>query len=273
LEFTQMAQYAADCAPARTILVEHDITFDLARQFLALEDTPQRRDEYERWRRFEIAAWGTVDRVAVMSEQDRAIVQGAPAVALPNGVDLERYQPGAAPPEGGRLLFIGSFAHKPNVMALEFFVNDVFPRLRGVTLHVIAGANRERFPVAANLNQRGVEVDGFVADVRPAYQRAAIVIAPLVASAGTNIKVLEAMAMGKCVVSTTAGVNGLDLAPGEHFVLTNTADEMAQAIASLLADSAERGRLERNARNRVESMYSWDAIASAQSCLYREIAL
>jgi GT2 family glycosyltransferase/glycosyltransferase involved in cell wall biosynthesis len=273
LEFTQMAQYAADCAPARTILVEHDITFDLSRQFLALEDTPNRRDEYQRWHSFETRAWSTVDRVVVMSEQDRAMVNGAPAVALPNGVDLDRYQPAASPPEPGRLLFIGSFAHKPNVMALEFFVNDVFPRLRGVMLHIIAGAGHQRFPVAANLQQPGIEVEGFVSDVRPAYHRAAIVIAPLLASAGTNIKVLEAMAMGKCVVSTAAGVNGLDLVAGEHYVLAHTAEDMARSIASLLADPALRASLEAKARDRAASTYNWDAIAAAQSRLYREIAM
>jgi glycosyltransferase involved in cell wall biosynthesis len=200
------------------------------------------------------------------------MVMGAPAVALPNGVDLERYQPAAEPPEPRRLLFIGSFAHKPNVMALEFFVNEVLPRLRGVTLHIIAGANHQRFPVAANLNQPGIEVEGFVSDVRPAYHRAAIVIAPLLASAGTNIKVLEAMAMGKCVVSTTAGVNGLDLVPGEHFVLANTAEDMARSIEMLLEDPARRAVLEAKARDRAASIYNWDAIADAQSRLYRELS-
>jgi glycosyltransferase involved in cell wall biosynthesis len=97
------------------------------------------------------------------------------------------------------------------------------------------------------------------------------VVAPLVASAGTNIKVLEAMAMGKCVVSTPAGVNGLDLTPGEDFVLVQTAPEMADAIEKLLAAPAERARIEAAARARVERDYSWDAIARAQSALYREL--
>ena len=114
-------------------------------------------------------------------------------------------------------------------------------------------------------------LDGFVADVRPAYQRAALVVAPLVASAGTNIKVLEAMAMGKAVVSTPAGVNGLDLTPGEDFVLVHNAREMADAIERLLASPAGRARIEAAARARVERDYSWDVIARAQSALYREL--
>lgn len=271
LEFTQIAQYAADCAPARTILVEHDITFDLYQQLLALNETGPLRREVELWRSFEMAAWSKVDRVVTMSEKDRRTVAGATAVALPNGVDLERFRPADSAPDARRLLFIGSFAHRPNVMAVEFFVNQVWPRLKDVTLHIIAGARHEQYAVEADLRQPGIELAGFVSDVRPAYRRATLVIAPLVASAGTNIKVLEAMAMGKAMVATAAGVNGLDLAAGEDFVLVKTADEMAGAIERLLSDEGERTRIELAARARVERDYSWDTIAAAQAELYREL--
>ena len=79
------------------------------------------------------------------------------------------------------------------------------------------------------------------------------------------------MAMGKAVVSTPAGVNGLDLTPGEDFVLVRTPREMADAIERLLADPADRARIETAARARVERDYSWDTIARAQSALYREL--
>jgi glycosyltransferase involved in cell wall biosynthesis len=271
LEFTQLAQYAPDCAPARTILVEHDVTFDLCQQLLRFDDRWEARRELGLWRAFETAAWRTVDRVVTMSEQDRRMVTCTPAVTLANGVDLERFRPAPGTPEARRILFIGSFAHRPNVMAVEFFLNEVWPLLHEVSLHIIAGARHEQYPVAADVAQSGITLDGFVADVRPAYQRAALVVAPLVASAGTNIKVLEAMAMGKAVVSTPAGVNGLDLTPGEDFVLVRTAREMAAAIEGLLAEPAGRARIEAAARARVERDYSWDSIARAQSALYREL--
>src|SRR5262249_6049925 len=159
------------------------------------------------------------------------------------------------------------FAHRPNVMAVEFFVNQVWPRLHGVTLHIIAGARHEQYPVEADLLQPGIEVEGFVSDVRPAYRRATLVIAPLVASAGPHIQRLEAMAMGKAMVATAAGVNGLDLAPGEDFVLVMTAEEMAAEIERLLSDADERRRIEQAARARVERDYSWDAIAAAQAAM------
>src|SRR5262249_12403479 len=106
LEFTQMAQYAADCAPARTVLVEHDITFDLAQQMASLDDNPDLRRDLDLWRSFETAAWRTVDRVVVMSAKDREMVRGAIAALVPNGVDCERFRPAQNPPEPRRILFI-----------------------------------------------------------------------------------------------------------------------------------------------------------------------
>jgi len=264
LEFTQMAQYAAGCAPAKTILVEHDITYDLYAQMLAQKEDWETRRQYERWVPFERAAWSQVDRVVVMSEQDQRVVPGS--VVIANGVDLERFQPCGAPPEPRRLLFIGSFAHKPNVLAIEFFLREVFPRLENVTLHVIAGLNHERF---WDLRHPGVEVEGFVADVRPAYRRAAMVIAPLVASAGTNIKIMEAMAMGKAIVSTPAGVHGLNV--GAAVAVRQEPGQIAETIAHLLDHPGDRIELERRARQTAEQIYDWNAIAEAQKRLYREL--
>jgi glycosyltransferase involved in cell wall biosynthesis len=277
LEFTQMAQYAADCAPAPVILVEHDITYDLYAQLLALEEDWDVRRQWKRWRRFEVAAWKRMARVVTMSEKDRAVVSGATAVALPNGVDLERFRPSGCAPEPRRLLFIGSFAHLPNLLAAEFFLTQVWPLLRGATLHIIAGARHEyyleryRDRVTLELDRTGVDVEGFVSDVRPAYERAAVVVAPLIASAGTNIKILEAMAMGKAVVSTAAGVNGLDLTAGVDFLLAGDAVEMAAAIEGLFVDPGARERIGAVARERVEREFGWDAIARRQVGIYGEL--
>ena len=276
LEFTQMAQYAGECAPAKTVLVEHDVTFDLHEQMLRFQNTWELRRQRALWTKFERAAWHAVDCVVTMSAKDRALV-GARAVTLPNGVDLDRYRPTAADPEPRRLLFIGSFAHLPNLMAVEFFLDRVWPRLRDVRLHIIAGARHEyyldyyRDRVSVDLARPGVDVEGFVSDVRGAYERAALVIAPLLASAGTNIKILEAMAMGRAIVSTPSGVNGLDLEPGTDFELAQTAEEMAAAIEKLLDDPGQRRRLETAARQRVEREFGWDGIARRQARLYSEL--
>lgn len=278
LEFTQMAQYAAACAPARTILVEHDITLDLYSQMLQLQsghDDWELRRQLKLWERFERDAWRRVDRVVTMSEKDRQLA-GNNAITLPNGVDLDRFRPSSFEPEPRRILFIGSFAHLPNLIALEFFLNQVWPLLPDATLHIIAGNRYEyyldfyRDRVRINLAHPGIETEGFVSDVRPAYERSAVVIAPLLASAGTNIKILEAMAMGKAIVSTPAGINGLDLSPGTDMILATTAPEMAAAIEELFNNPAVRRRIETAARQTAEREFNWDAIAQRQRMLYRE---
>jgi GT2 family glycosyltransferase/glycosyltransferase involved in cell wall biosynthesis len=265
LEFTQMAQYVPDCGSARTILVEHDITFDLYSQMLAQGDDWETRRQFERWHRFETDAWGQVSRVVAMSDKDRRSIPGS--VTIANGVDLDRFQSSPERPEPRRLLFIGSFAHRPNVLALEFFLREVFPLLPGVVLHVIAGQNHQRF---WDLRHPGVEVEGYVSDVRPAYRRATLAIAPLIASAGTNIKILEAMAMGKAIVSTEAGVNGLDLQPGT-LVIANGAADFAAAVTRLLDSPQERIALESQARRTAEERFGWDAIALEQKRLYESL--
>jgi GT2 family glycosyltransferase/glycosyltransferase involved in cell wall biosynthesis len=280
LEFTQMGLYAADCGALPTLLVEHDITLDLYAQLLRQNGDWETRAQHERWERFERKLWREVSCVVTMSEKDRAMVEGARrAVPLINGVDLERFQPSSEEPEPRRILFIGSFAHLPNLLALDFFLREAWPPLaaRGAALHVIAGARPEHYQelyrdrVRVDLSAPGIEMEAFVSDVREAYRRAAVVIAPLLASAGTNIKIMEAMAMGKAIVSTPAGINGLDLAPGEDVIVAETGAEMAEAIAALFDDPARRRRIEQAARARAERDFDWDAIARRQAELYRSL--
>jgi glycosyltransferase involved in cell wall biosynthesis len=273
-----MAQYARDCGAVPTILVEHDITFDLYRQMAAKDPDWDLRRQLKRWERFETAAWREVSRVVAMSPKDRDMMPGVRSVVLPNGVDLDRFTVSPQAPEPRRILFIGSFSHLPNMMALGFFLEQVWPSLPNAKLHIIAGANHEYFldfhrpQVSLNLAQPGIELEGFVADVRPAYARAQIVIAPLVASAGTNLKVLEAMACGRPVISTPAGVNGLDLTPGTDFILVHSGAEMAEAIERLSHSPEECETIAAAARRRVEASWGWDTIARRQDDLYRELA-
>ncbi|MBM3775652.1 MAG: glycosyltransferase, partial [Acidobacteria bacterium] len=147
LEFTQMAQYARDCAPAKTILVEHDITCDLFEQLARRHPDWDTLRQLERWRRFETGAWRQVDRVAVMSERDRRSAAGARAFVVPNGVDLERFRPSALEPDPRQLLFVGSFAHLPNLLGLAWFLEKVWPGLAPAPprLRVVAGERHQYY--------------------------------------------------------------------------------------------------------------------------------
>ena len=271
LEFTWLAQYAGRYGKAKTILVEHDITFHLQRQLLAANPTDwELEKQYQKGQAFETAAWSQVDCVVTMSEKDQAVVSGSSrVVTLPNGVDCERFRSHNTRPDPKRLLFIGSFAHRPNVLGLEWFLTEVWPLLSGYKLHIISGRDPHLY-TKLDLSGPDFELEAFVPDVRPAYEQAALVLAPLVASAGTNIKVLEAMAMSRVIIGTDAGFHGLPLRPEADCLLANTGAEMAAAINRASADSDLRHRIASAARATAET-FDWATIAELQSAVYQDL--
>ena len=167
------------------------------------------------------------------------------------------------------------------MLALEFFLREVWPILQEIlrteplTLHVIAGARHQyylnHYRDRVRLDLEGIEVEGFVSDVRLAYEKATVVIAPLLASAGTNIKIMEAMAMGKAIVSTNAGINGLSLQKGHDLIVEDEPEAMAQAILNLLRDEDQRRRIELQARQTVVAHFDWNVIAERQKQIYQAL--
>ena len=280
LEFTQMALYARDCVPAKTVLVEHDVTIDLYRQLLKTGEDWEVRRQLERWTVFESKAWREVDCVAVMSARDERMIEAADSVqVLQNGVDLERYTPSEVEPDSNRVLFIGSFAHLPNLLALDFLLRDVWPLMPEPRplLHIIAGSRHEyhfgrnQDRLRFRLDHPGMQIDGFTVDVRPAYSKATAVVAPLLASAGTNIKIMEAMAMGKAIVSTPGGVNGLNLQADDGVLIAAEPAAFAEALARVLRDSELRKAMEARVRAVAEERFSWDTVAGKQRELYERL--
>ena len=178
------------------------------------------------------------------------------ARCLPNGVDLDRFRPIPGKEEPGRVsLHRQLHASSQRFWLWSFSCKKYGPQLDDLqpVLQVIAGARHEYYLQFHGKQLRGarMEVEGFVSDVREAYARASVVIAPLTASAGTNIKILEAMAMGKAVVSTPAGINGLDVS---HGVLVEAeAEGFARALRICLEDAEVREGLGGRARSIVEA--------------------
>jgi len=281
IEYTHLAPYRGD------ILVEHDVTYDLYRQVYEKSFTRAAWWDWRRWRRFENRMVQRFARVVTMSEKDAWLLgleQGTltlpHARVIANGVDLERFRPEPESP-GRRVLFIGSFRHFPNVMAYRFLTDQVWPLLRAempdATLTVVAGPEAELHWRAAADSARpsapeGVRLLEFVRDVRPLYVEANLVVVPTLVSAGTNVKVLEAMAMERAVVSTACGCAGLGLEHGKSVWIAETAEDFARGAALLLADPNLRARLARGARTRAESNFDWRALGELQRSLWRELS-
>ena len=186
---------------------------------------------------------------------------------VPNGVDIERFQ--AVPEPAGEpleVLFVGSFRHLPNLLAFEYLQREILPHLPGVRLRVVAGPEYEKY--WKGTTDRRTTVEGFVSDLRPHYARAAVVVVPLTVSAGTNIKVMEAMACGRPVVSTPVGVAGLDLVDGEEVLIAREPAAFVGALQRLLADGSLRRRIGVNARRAVVERFSWEYCARRAGEMY-----
>jgi glycosyltransferase involved in cell wall biosynthesis len=178
------------------------------------------------------------------------------------------------------LLFVGSFNHFPNVEAFRFFRNAVWPTLQarfpGMTLTVVAGRNHEWYwkqftGEAAPPAGEGIRVLDFVRDVRPLYVECNLAVVPTTVSAGTNLKVLEAMAMERAVVSTSRGCAGLRLEHGSSVWIADDGAGFAAGIARLIADPAERRRIAQAARVIAERDFDWRQLGAKQRALYREL--
>ncbi|MDR3702624.1 MAG: glycosyltransferase [Candidatus Sulfopaludibacter sp.] len=267
VEYTQLAPYGGD------ILVEHDVTFDLFGQIARRERTLTAWWDFFRWRRFEDRAVRRFPYTVVMSQKDAAMLgPAANTVVLPNGVDLERFLPEPGTP-GDRLLFIGSFRHFPNVTAYRFFTEQVWPLLRQkfprLTVTVVCGSDPLLYWRAFTNTPEPPPDDrihmlAFVSDVRPLYVESTLVIVPTTVSAGTNVKVLEAMAMQRAVVSTTPGCAGLGLLHGHSVWVADAPHAFAAAIATLLGDPERRAQIAQAAYLHARRNFEWRAIGEAQ---------
>ena len=277
VEYTMLAQYAGD------ILVEHDVTFDLYRQvrdrLLTRAAQFSRQWDYWRWRRFEMKWLKRYKHVVVMSEQDRLAVDRPNAAVIPNGVDLTRFTPEIERP-GQRLLFIGSFRHFPNIVAYRFFTEQVWPSLRAqssdITVTMVAGQDpliywRQYTGLAELRADDRISVLEFVSDVRPLYLEANLVLVPTLVSAGTNLKVLEAMAMERAVVSTDSGCAGLGLEHGVNVWIADQPEDFANAIRTLLRDQELRQQLAAAGRAYVERNFGWREIGARQRALIGQL--
>lgn len=273
VEYTSLAGLGGD------ILVEHDVTFDLQRQVYETGHTSSAWWNWWRWQRFEKSAVERFRKAVVMSAKDAALLGSEKAAAIPNGVDLARFRPRTEIP-GARLLFIGSFRHFPNIVAYRFFTEQVWPRVRErvpeASLVVVAGPDpmvywRAATGTLAPPDDPRIEIHGFVRDVAPLYVEANLVIVPTLVSAGTNLKVLEAMAMRRAVIATACGCAGLGLEHGKNVWIADGAEAFAEGTVKLLDDHRLRERMAEEARRVAETEFDWTRLGEMQRRLYREL--
>jgi glycosyltransferase involved in cell wall biosynthesis len=205
--------------------------------------------------------------VIAVSELDRELFQkdyGWENVeVIDTAVDTDFFQNGAGSEIGDRVVFMGSMDWLPNQEGVRFFVRDVWPRIRSTRPNAtfqIVGRNPPPAIVALG-TVPGVEVVGGVPDVRPYVSSAAVFVVPLLVGGGTRLKIYEAMAMGRAVVSTTIGAEGLPLTPGRHFLQEDAPEKFAAAVIQLLNNPDLRHEIGDEADRFVRSRYTSETVA------------
>ena len=268
MDSLDLAGYLPACRGIPVVCVHHDVTSMQLGRRADVERAAWRRAYLRHQARLmERSEREWCERVAinvVVSEHDRTVLaQIAPAArfaVVPNGVDTEEFQPGIASGDG--VAYIGGLTWFPNLDALEFFAAEILPHLRAAYPHLpvrwvgSAAANEQRHYRAVY----GIEITGYVADVRPFMRDAACHIVPLRTGGGTRVKILNSWAMGKPVVTTSIGCEGLEAVDGDNVLIRDDPKAFAHAILAVLEDDVLRRRLGRSGRATAEHLYSWDRI-------------
>lgn len=276
-----LAQYLPACKGLPIVCVHHDVESKLLARKAGVETVAWKRAYLRHQARLmEVVERQWLPRVALnvaVSEQDREALLGiapdARVTVVANGVDVDEFTP--EDPENqdavvAGLAYVGGTSPAPNRDALQFFCDRILPHL---------GRADHRMPVrwigrASPDEQRhyrerhGVELTGYVDDTRPFMRAAACHIAPLRAGGGTRVKILNAWAMGKAVVSTSVGCEGLEAIDGHNILIRDDPRAFARAIQEVLADADLRGHLGRRGRATAERLYSWDVVGEGMKAAY-----
>lgn len=230
-----------------------------------------------RMRRYETQAVESSNHCVVVSEADAGLMQqlapAAPLSVIPNGVDIDYFRPSSETAERPHLVFTGAMGWPPNADAVLYFGREILPNIQSrfpeVQLFIVGLHPPEA--VKALGQQPHIHVTGFVDDVRPYMGNAAVYVVPLRSGSGTRLKILEALAMGKAVVSTTIGAEGLEVVDGQHLLLADEPQEFAAAVCELLQNPARRQALGKAGRALVEAAYDWKAIAAELDNVYHQV--
>jgi len=195
-----------------------------------------------------------------------------PVKTIPFGVNMESYPVQENPPAEQALFHIGAMNWKPNEEGIRWFLKNVWsqihPKLPGLKLYLAGRAMPRRL---LDLKQRNVSVLGEVPDARAFILSKSIAIAPLFSGSGVRIKIIESMSLGKTVISTKTGAEGIDYTDGENIIIADTADEFAAAIKRLCNNRGETVRIGKNARRLMEEKHENQKIIQRLQAFYQEI--
>jgi glycosyltransferase involved in cell wall biosynthesis len=287
LEFSVLGHCNLRQAPAHerlpaVVVDSHNIDYELARQYARSGSSLIRRlyagVNWRKLRREELGTYRDADGVYLCSTADeRRLIDELPGVntaVIPNAADVEYYQPRSTdqPSDGRTVLFFGLLSYVPNIDGVTHFVENIWPHIAEANPDArlkIVGARPP--PSLQALAGPRIEFSGFVPDLRPHLAAAAAVVVPLRLGGGTRLKIVEGMAMGKAIVSTKLGAEGIEAVSGRDLLIEDQPKAFADAVNRLLADPDLVARIGQSARQLAVQRYSWNSAAQKLEDFYRQI--
>lgn len=283
LDMLHLGEYLPLFKGCVRVLNQHNVESDLLRRRAQTEGQPMVRRylayQADRLARYESALCAAVDRVITVSDLDAerlaGMTPGLHATVVPNGVDTDYFRaPAGVDPVAGRMVFVGGFGWKPNLDGIEWFAKEVLPRITARVPHahlVVVGHQPERgLPASLTADPR-IERLGAVPDIRPHVCQGAVFVVPLRIGGGTRLKILDALALERAVVSTSIGCEGLDLELGRSILVADTAEAFAEATVQALTRADLARSLGEAGRERVRRTYEWDVITQGLDALYQPL--
>ena len=257
--------------PVPVMFFSHNVEYQILKRLAEAQLDPIRRGlltiEWRKMRRYEAEICRKARLTVAVSAHDRdlhlADAAGAVIRDVPTGVDVSYFKANGTLENPVELVFTGSMDWHPNEDAIRHFINEILPAIRREVPHArltVVGRNPSG-SLRRDAEQAGVEVTGTVDDVRPYIDGAAVYVVPLRIGGGTRLKVFEALSMGKAVVSTGVGVEGLPLAPGKHYLKADDPASFASAVVSLLRDPERRQALGDAGRQLTHERFAWPQVA------------
>ncbi|MEW5959242.1 MAG: glycosyltransferase [Chloroflexota bacterium] len=232
--------------------------------------------QWHRLRRYEADLLRRVDHTVAMSAPDKVALRdvwpNAAITVIPNGVDLAAYRHFRGRPTSFDVLFTGKMDFRPNIDAVLWFGQQVLPLIQTkrprTTFAVVGQRPHARLDILRHV--RGVTITGYVDEIRPYLAGAAVYVAPLRVGGGTRLKLLEAMAMGKPIVSTTVGAEGFPVVNGQELILADEPEDFAREVLQLLDNPPRRAELGRTGRAFAEANYGWDSLVPQLERVYEQ---
>lgn len=278
-EFPVMANYDI---PSRAIKIydAHNVEYNNFRRMSEASQDYLKKLYYwlesKKFYREEVKAVGRQDSILVTNQRDANIysrdIADVPKYIVPNGVDMEYFKPSHQSVEPHSLVYVGMMKYLPNDDAMSFFLQDIFPkiakRVPNIKLYIV-GSNPSQYLM--NLNDPRVEVTGFVEDVRPYVNRSSVYVVPLRMGGGTRLKIIEAMAMRKPIVTTSIGCEGLGMKNGETALIADEIDQFADSVVELIHNQPLANYLIDNAYELVKDNYSWEVVYHQLEDAYQKI--